>query len=54
MLPYEYLMSPQYGGKTILKDILFELVPRQLLERPKWDLQHLLEIGLKAHFEISL
>lgn len=35
LLPYEYLYSKEMGGKRILKDILYEMVPREILERPK-------------------
>lgn len=35
LLPYEYLYDNKLGGKKILKDILYEMVPRQLLDRPK-------------------
>lgn len=35
LLPIEYLCDKHYGGKRILKDILFEMVPREILERPK-------------------
>lgn len=35
LLPYEYLFGGGLGLKRILKDILFEMVPRQLLDRPK-------------------
>lgn len=34
LLPYEYQYG-KYGLKTILKDILYERVPRELLDRPK-------------------
>ena len=34
LLPYEYL-NGRYGLKSILKDILYEMVPRKMLERPK-------------------
>ena len=35
LIPLEYLYSPELKLKSILKDILFELVPRQLFDRPK-------------------
>lgn len=35
LLPYEYMMDGNLGLKRILKDILYEMVPRQLLDRPK-------------------
>lgn len=35
LLPYEYLYGGGLGLKRILKDILYEMVPRQLLDRPK-------------------
>lgn len=35
LLPIEYLRDNEYGGKKILKDILYEMVPREILERPK-------------------
>lgn len=36
LLPYEYLYSSQLGGgKRILRDILYEMVPREILDRPK-------------------
>ncbi len=34
LLPYEYQYG-KYGLKTILKDILYEMVPPELLDRPK-------------------
>ena len=34
LLPYEYQYG-KYGLKTILKDILYEMVPPHLLDRPK-------------------
>ena len=34
LLPYEYQYG-KYGLKTILKDILYEMVPLKLLDRPK-------------------
>lgn len=35
LLPYEFLYNKDLGLKRILKDILFEMVPRKLLDRPK-------------------
>lgn len=35
LLPYEYLYGGGLGLKRILKDILFEMVPRNLLDRQK-------------------
>lgn len=35
LLPYDYLYSDELGGKRILKDILFDMVPRDIMERPK-------------------
>ena len=35
LLPVEYLLSKKYGGKAILKSILYEMVPRDILDRPK-------------------
>lgn len=35
LLPFDYLYCKERGGKRILKDIVYELVPKQLLERPK-------------------
>ena len=35
LLPFEYLYTPDLGGKRILKDILYEMIPREILERPK-------------------
>ena len=35
MIPYEYQYSVETGGKRILKDILFEIIPKRILERPK-------------------
>ena len=35
LLPFEYLYNKDMGGKRLLKDILYEMVPRQLLDRPK-------------------
>ena len=34
LLPYEY-QNGKYGLKSILKDILYEMVPKELLDRPK-------------------
>ena len=34
LLPFDYLYG-KYGLKTILKDILYDIVPRELLDRPK-------------------
>ena len=34
LLPFNYLKG-KYGMKTILKDILYDMVPKELLERPK-------------------
>lgn len=35
LLPYDYMYNKEMGGKRILKDILYEMVPRELLDRPK-------------------
>ena len=35
LIPYEYLYSVETGGKRILKDILYEIIPKRILERPK-------------------
>jgi len=35
LLPYEYMFGGGLGKKRILKDILFEKIPRKMLERPK-------------------
>lgn len=35
LLPYEYMIDGKLGLKRILKDILYEMVPRRLLDRPK-------------------
>lgn len=35
LLPYEYMINTELGLKRILKDILYEMVPRELLDRPK-------------------
>ena len=35
LLPYEYMTGGGLGLKRILKDILYEQVPRELLDRPK-------------------
>lgn len=35
LLPYEYMIDGNLGLKRILKDILYEMVPRELLDRPK-------------------
>lgn len=35
LLPYEYMYSKERGLKNILKDILYGMVPRELLDRPK-------------------
>lgn len=35
LLPYEYMTGGELGLKRILKDILYEMVPRELLDRPK-------------------
>ena len=34
LLPFEYQYG-KYGLKTILKDILYEIVPKELFDRPK-------------------
>lgn len=34
LLPYEY-QNGRYGLKSILKDILYEMVPQEMLDRPK-------------------
>ena len=31
----EYMFDKRNGGKKILKDILYDIVPREILERPK-------------------
>ena len=35
LLSYEYMINSELGLKRILKDILYEMVPRELLDRPK-------------------
>ena len=35
LLPIEYMRNNELGGKRILKDILYEMVPREILDRPK-------------------
>lgn len=35
LLSFDYLYNKTLGGKRLLKDILFEMVPRPLLDRPK-------------------
>ena len=35
LIPFEYLCTPDLKLKSILKSILYEMVPRQLLDRPK-------------------
>jgi asparagine synthase (glutamine-hydrolysing) len=35
LLPMAYLFDKETGGKKILKDILYEMVPRELIDRPK-------------------
>ena len=35
LLPYEYMINGELGLKRILKDILYEMVPKELLDRPK-------------------
>lgn len=35
LLPYEYLYDKELGGKRILRSILYDLIPRELMERPK-------------------
>ena len=35
MLPYEFMVDENLGLKRILKDILYEMVPREILDRPK-------------------
>ena len=35
LLPYGYMINKELGLKRILKDILYEMVPRDLLDRPK-------------------
>jgi len=35
LLPQEYLLDKDMGGKRILKSILYDMVPREILDRPK-------------------
>ncbi|MGM9795782.1 MAG: asparagine synthase (glutamine-hydrolyzing) [Candidatus Aphodosoma sp.] len=35
LLPLDYLFDKQTGGKKILKGILYDMIPREILERPK-------------------
>lgn len=35
LLPEHFLLNKEYGGKAILKSILYDMVPREILERPK-------------------
>ena len=35
LLPYDYMVNDALGLKRILKDILYAMVPRSLLSRPK-------------------
>ena len=35
LMPLEYMFDKKNGGKKILKDILYNIVPREILERPK-------------------
>lgn len=35
LLPLEYVYDNNTGGKRILKDLLYEMVPRELVDRPK-------------------
>lgn len=35
LIPFEYLYTTELKLKSLLKDILFEFVPRQLIDRPK-------------------
>lgn len=35
LLPCEYMINTEFGLKRILKDILYEMVSRELLDRPK-------------------
>lgn len=35
LIPFDYLYSKEYGEKRILKDILYEMVPHYLFNRPK-------------------
>lgn len=35
LLPVDYLVDSKLGGKKILKDILYDIVPRDIMERPK-------------------
>ena len=35
LLPERFLLNKEYGGKAVLKSILYEMVPREILERPK-------------------
>ena len=35
LLPLEYMYDKDLGAKRILKDILYDIVPRSILERPK-------------------
>lgn len=34
-LPHDFVYSKQLGGKAILKDITFDFIPKELLDRPK-------------------
>lgn len=35
LLPYDFLYSKETGGKRILKDLLYEMIPKEMLDRPK-------------------
>jgi asparagine synthase (glutamine-hydrolysing) len=35
LLPYEYMFTKETGGKRILKDILYDIVPKEMMDRPK-------------------
>lgn len=35
LLPLDFMFDKRLGGKKILKDIVYDMVPREILERPK-------------------
>lgn len=35
LLPFEYLYNKEMGGKRLIKDILYGIIPKQILDRPK-------------------
>lgn len=48
LLPYEYLYDKDLGGKSILRSILYDMVPREIMERPKMGFSTPVERWLKT------